>query len=298
MRLRLTASCVLRLVLVAVPLGLLLSGCGNAPEGQGDGAGSRALRDAPDGPVVAVVNGETVTQPLFEFYARSQGLDPEVPAQRQQALDSLIEQMLLAQAALSGTLAQRVDLQAELALTRLQQLSLRQAEAFRDDVDVAEQELRDYYQREVERTRGQEFHVQHLLFADPADAAAALSEAMAGGQPFESLIAEYEGRSLQARDLGFANPTQMPPEFVEAVTQLEDGQIAPVVVQTRFGHHVLRLVERRAFVPPPFEQIRDGARQQLVNQALADRVRALRSTAAVTAPGASMPEPMPSQPGE
>lgn len=277
---------------------LLLPGCGGGSSDPGQDAANRALRDAPEGPVVAVVNGEAVTQPLFEFYARSQGLDPEDPAQRQQALDSLIEQMLLAQAALSSDLLQRSDLRAELALVRLQQLSLRQAEAFRAQVEVSEQDLRDYYQREVERTRGQEFRVQHLLFAEAPAAELALVEALTGEQSFEALIQSYEGRSLQARDLGFANPTQMPPEFVEAVGQLEDGQVAPVLVQTRFGYHVLRLVERRAFTPPPFEQVREGARQQLVNQALADRVRALRSTAAIAAPGASAAEPAPAGGGE
>ena len=288
----------LRLLPLLLAAFLLLPGCTGGDTGAAAGDAGRALRDAPEGPVVAVVNGESVTQPVFEFYARSQGLDVADPSQRQQALDSLIEQILLAQSALSGDLLERSDLRAELALVRLQQLSLRQAEAFRAAVQVSEQELRDYYDREVERTGDREYRVQHLLFATAAEAEPALAEALSGQQSFEALIASYEGRSLQARDLGFANRSQMPPEFVEAVAQLQDGQVAPVLVETRFGQHVLRLVESRPFVPPAFEQVREGARQQLVNQALADRVRALRSTASIAAPGASAAQSAPGAPAE
>lgn len=248
---------------------------------------SSVLAGAPEGPVVAVVNGETVTQPLFEAFASSLGLDPADPAQRQQALDSLVENIVLAQATLAGPLGQQAEVQSEAALARMQQLSGRQVQALSADIQIAEQELLDYYQRETQRSGTVEYQAQHILFADAAAAAAVLAEATAPGADFAALMAKYQDSALQARDLGWANLAQTPKEFAELLPQLADGEVAPVVVQTRFGHHVLRRVASRPFSPPPFEQVREGVRAQLANQALVERVRALRETAEVAAPGAS-----------
>lgn len=263
-----------------------LAACGQAPQ-HGAADTRAALLGAPEGSIVAVVNGETVTQPVFDAFARMQGLDLADPAQRQQALDGLIENMVLAQAALAGPLGQQADVQAEAALARMQQLSGRQVTALGADIQIPDPELIEYYQRETARSGTLEYHAQHILFADAAAASIALTEATAPGADFEALMAKYQASSLQARDLGWANLSQTPKEFAELLPQLGDGEVAPVVVQTRFGHHLLRRVASRPFTPPPFEQVREGVRAQLANQALAERVRALRATAEVAAPGSS-----------
>jgi peptidyl-prolyl cis-trans isomerase C len=267
---------------------VLLTGCGQREPATPAVNLKSALLGAPDGPVVAVVNGETVTQPVFDLYARGRGFDPDVAEQRQQALDSLIENILLAQTLLASEAAQRPEVQAEAALVRMQQLSGRQLNSFRSSIEVPEQDVQDFYQREVERTGKVEYNAQHLLFTDPAEAARALAEATAEGADFSALISRYEGVAPQARDLGWANLSQLPAEFAEVLAQLEDGEVAPVLVQTSFGLHVLRRVGKRDFTPPPFAQVSEGVRQQLVNQALADRVHALRTTAQITAPGSSI----------
>ena len=75
--------------------------------------------------------------------------------------------------------------------------------------------------------------------------------------------------------------------MINALGQLADGEVAPVVVQTRFGFHVLRRVASREFTPPAFEAVRAGIEQQLLQQAVGERIRALRETAQIAAPGAS-----------
>lgn len=249
------------------------------------------LQASPEGPVVAVVNGESVTQPVLETFAHGLGLDLAQPEQRQQALDRLIESLLLAQTGLKGLQADSAQLRSELALGRMQVLASHQLDALRTEVTVSEQEMRNYYSREVDRTGHIEFNAQHILFADEANAAAVVAEARAPGADFNALMQQYAATAVQARDLGWANLTQTPPEFAELLGQLADGEVAPVVVQTRFGFHVLRRVASRAYTPPAFEAVRPGIEQQLLQQAIAERVRALRSTAQIAAPGASSPAP-------
>ena len=95
-------------------------------------------------------------------------------------------------------------------------------------------------------------------------------------------MAEYAAKGAkQARDLGWGNLSQYPPELAEAALTLQDGQVGGVPLKTDFGWHVFKRVASRPFAPPPFEQVRDGARKQLVDQALADKAKALREKAKI-----------------
>ncbi|MFN7781183.1 MAG: peptidyl-prolyl cis-trans isomerase [Lysobacterales bacterium] len=279
----------LRPITVAL-FGALLVACGGGQVAD-DAGQAQVLQQVPQGPMVAVVNGESVTQPVFETFARGLGLDIAQPEQRQQALDRLIETLLLAQTGLSGSEAGSDSLKTELALARMQVLAAHQLNALRSEVKIGEAELRDYYDREAGRAGQFEYQAQHILYADEAAAAAALAEALAPGADFDALMQKHSSTAVQARDLGWANLAQTPPEFAELLGQLSDGEVAPVVVQTRFGYHVLRRAGSRAYQPPAFEQVRAGIEQQLQQQAIAERVRALRAAAQITAPGASAPAP-------
>lgn len=261
------------------------SGCADDPA---EGDAGAALVGAPQGPVVATVNGEPLTTPLLDVFARGRGLDPAEPAQRQKALDQLVETVLLAQDARAAGLLEDPEVQAEVALARLLQLSGRRIAAYRDGIQVGEPELQAYYRQEVERAGTHEYHLQHILFSGEDAALAAAGRALQPGTDFEALMGEFAvagSGAEQARDLGWANLTQLPAEIGAAAAQMADGQTAPVPVRSSFGWHVLRRVESRPFQPPAFDQVRAGARRQLVERAIADKVKALRAQADIALPG-------------
>jgi peptidyl-prolyl cis-trans isomerase C len=256
-------------------LAVVLAGCGGTPSEPP--AGSIALVASPDGPLVASVNGEVVTEPLLTVFARGRGLDPAVPEQRQQALDTLVETILLAQDGIARGLTERAEVQAELTLVRMQQLSGRALADYRSQLQVDDAQVERYYRQEAERAGDTQWRVQHILFDAPAAAEQALARAQQDGVVFTDVMAEYQHHALQARELDWSNATQLPSELVTALHQLEDGQLAPAVVQTSFGWHVMRRAESRPFSPPPLDQVREGARRHLMEQAVAEHVQALRA---------------------
>lgn len=265
---------------------VLISGCAGEEPAR-SGAPSAVLSGAPAGPVLATVNGEELTAPLLEVFARGRGLDPTDPVQHRDALDQLVETVVLAQDARSTGLAAEPQVQAEVALAGLLQLAGRRLRALREDVEVGEGDLAAYYQAEVARAGDSELHLKHILFADEASALQAAGEALAGSADFDAIMAEYAAKgALQARDLGWANLGQLPEPLANAARQMGDGQTLAVPVQTRFGWHVLHRAGARPFQPPPLEEVREGARRQLVERAVADKVRALRDQASVVSPDA------------
>lgn len=272
-----------------IVLTFILSGCGGmsqeAPDATSKESG-RAIVGAPAGVTVATVNGEAITEPMLAVFASGRGLDVGDPSARQRALDSLVENVLLAQDAHARGVAARPEVQAEVALVGVQQLAGRNLSELRRELTPGDEQVRAYYDEEAGRTGNIELQLQHILFADEPEARAALTRAQAPGADFEALMAEYAaGSAKQARALDWANLTQLPPELGVAAIGVADGAIGPQPVQTRFGWHVFRRVASRPYTPPPYEQVRDGARKQLTDRLIAERVAALRGQAKIEVPG-------------
>jgi peptidyl-prolyl cis-trans isomerase C len=111
-----------------------------------------------------------------------------------------------------------------------------------------------------EEQRQEEVRAQHILFRLGQDApeakvdsvrevaAVILDSAKTGSADFEALARRHsEGPSAsKGGDLGFNARGRMVPAFDEAMFAIEEeGAIAPELVRTRFGFHIIRLAERR-----------------------------------------------------
>ena len=101
-----------------------------------------------------------------------------------------------------------------------------------------------------------------------------------GDKKFDALAREVseDGSAASGGDLGWASPGQFVPEFEEAMLKLAPGGISPPVV-SRFGVHLIQVLERRNITPDP-KEIRNQARAQLretkFEQAYADWAKELR----------------------
>ncbi|MEY2683478.1 MAG: hypothetical protein RJA09_622 [Pseudomonadota bacterium] len=110
-------------------------------------------------------------------------------------------------------------------------------------------------------------------------------KAIEGGASFEALAREHsqDGSASQGGDLGWANPGMFVPEFETAMNALQPGQVSNPVV-SRFGVHLIQLVERRQYELTPREQrevLRGLVREQLAERNYADWVREQRAQAYV-----------------
>lgn len=118
-------------------------------------------------------------------------------------------------------------------------------------------------------------HARHILLRptaqmDEREAAARLAElrnrVMQGNASFEALARQYsqDGSAAQGGDLGWAGPGRYVPEFEQVLDRLQPGEISPPVV-SRFGVHLIQLVERRQAALSPREQreqLRDVVKAQ------------------------------------
>ena len=94
-------------------------------------------------------------------------------------------------------------------------------------------------------------------------------DVVAGKADFAALAREYsqDGSAAQGGDLGWASPGMFVPEFEEVMNRLQPSQVSDPLV-SRFGVHLIQLMERRKATLSPREQ-RETVRAMLHDKKLA-----------------------------
>lgn len=134
---------------------------------------------------------------------------------------------------------------------------------------LTEDAIKARYQRDYANKPGEEeVHAAHILVADEAKAKEIIEQIKAG-KDFNDLARENStdpSAKTNAGDLGFFKKSDMLPEFADAAFALKPGEITPAPVHTRFGFHVIKLLERRTAPAPELAQVHDDIRQALIQE--------------------------------
>lgn len=212
--------------------------------------------------------------------ARGQKDSPELQKVVRQIL---INQELMAQAAIKAGVDKRPAVAAQLELDRTSIL----ANAFLADYfsknPIAEDAIRKEYERLKAQTPARERRVSHILVKTEQEAADVIAQ-LKGGAAFEKLAAERSqdaGTKERGGDLGFGPAERFPKPIADAIGSLAVGATTQAPVQSQFGYHVIRVDEERATTLATFEQARPQIQQLLQQQVAQKVVASLRSQAKV-----------------
>lgn len=221
------------------------------------------------GKPVAVVNGTPISRDVFDLYVktRHQGKTPgDLTAEEQgEALDELIKMYVGAQEADKQKLAEG-EPKARLELVGKSARAELLFKKFTEGAEPTDAELKTEYDARIAEAPKEEFHARHILVDDEAKAKELIAQLDKGGS-FEQLAKDNskDGSATEGGDLGWFNANQMVKPFSDAVQQLEIGKYTATPVKSEFGWHVIRLEEKRATTPPPFDAVK-AQLGPLVNQ--------------------------------
>lgn len=234
----------------------------------------------PADPVVARVDGEAIL--LSDLAAAVRDLPEEIRgAPTQMLYPLLLDQMIAGRAVTAAARRAGLEQDAEVRarIRRAEEQELQQAWLSREIASrVDDAAVRARYDREIAgRPAEEEVRARHILVPTESEARAALNE-IRGGADFMA-VAQRRSTGPGAReggDLGFFRRADMVPEFAEAAFQLQPGQVSQNPVRSPFGWHVIKVEERRTAAPPPFDEVSQAIRQQLMEaevQAAVERAR-------------------------
>lgn len=160
------------------------------------------------------------------------------------------------------------------------------------DEQISDEAVRALYEsRYAEADSTTEYRAAHILL-ETQDAAQAIIDEIEDGANFAALAQEHSiGPSgPSGGDLGWFGEGVMIPQFFDAVTELEEGEIS-ALLETDFGWHIITLRETRIKDRPPLEDLRDELVSELRQQAFDDYVADLEAETRVSREGSEDIDP-------
>lgn len=252
--------------------------------------------------VVARVNGDEITVHQLEFVLS----DPATRLDRQQALDQLVDQQLLVQAAREARLDR--DPRVMLAIDQARRQILAQAQVDRLLAGAAgpQQTERDYYDQHPELFADRRLY-QLRMFVVPAGALdTPLKQALDEARTPQQVRAALLRRQVVFEDSEVERAAeQLPPEVLTRLTGMQRGDV--LLLGQGDDRHLYQLIGTSP-APVSFAAARDGIRQYLHDtqreRRLADGLSTLRKDARIdylnpsdesdAAPSAPAARPLPS----
>ncbi len=233
---------------------------------------SPAAAEAPTAAtVLATVNGVEIT--LGHVAAMRERL----PEQYRALPDDALMRGIIDQQLGEGGLITRIAIENESRAMRAGEMIARIA-----DEPISEEEIAALYaERYTDADPEEEVHAAHIL-VETEEEAKEIVTLLEGGADFANLARERStGPSgPQGGDLGWFSRGQMVAPFEEAAFALEPGTISDPV-QTQFGWHVIKLMERRIAEAPALAEVRGALEDELRQSRVSDEIERLTEAADV-----------------
>ena len=146
----------------------------------------------------------------------------------------------------------------------------------RQNLQISDDQLKTQYQANIQQYQvANRVHVEHILLftqkktdAEVAEirkkAEDVLKQVKKGGN-FEELAKKYSedpGSKDKGGDLGWIVEKQTVPEFEKAAFSLNKGQVSDLV-QTQYGFHIIKVLDKENAHTKPFEEVKDSIRAPL-----------------------------------
>jgi peptidyl-prolyl cis-trans isomerase C len=154
-------------------------------------------------------------------------------------------------------------------------------------ITVSDKEIREYYDSNLDKfKRPEQVSASHILIkvdpeADKSEKAKArkqietLQKKVKKGEDFAALAKEHSGCPSNERggDLGYFGRGQMVKSFEDAAFALKPGQVSDIV-ETRFGYHLIKAIDKRPPTTVPFDEVKEGIGGHIKQQQVREKVLA------------------------
>jgi peptidyl-prolyl cis-trans isomerase C len=245
----------------------------SAPPTDSASSASSTTSGGSGGEVIATYAGKTFTtedvkREVERLPPRSRAQLTTLERKRQFVDNYILNQLLSEEGARKGydrdpeIVRQIDDLRQRLVVQRVMR-DYQEAPTLSDD------EIKAYYDQNQRLFSGAQIHAAHILVKDEALAKQLRAELDTEPEKFEDLAKVNSvdtATAARGGDLGTFGQGRMVAEFERAAFALEKpGDLSPVV-QTPFGYHIIKLIERKEGPAKPFDEVKDRIRVAMVNQ--------------------------------
>jgi peptidyl-prolyl cis-trans isomerase C len=226
---------------------------------QKDAANSAAASVA-----VMTVNGTKITADMVDQLVVSAVANgAKDSAELREAIkNELLARTVLAQEARKLNLDKPATAQNQLAMARDSVLAELAVQKFAEKVSLSDDVLQTEYKRQIALLADlDQYLVSNIVVQTEAEAVDIIKK-LKGGASFEALAKEksLDNSRTNGGSLGWLLANQLVQPLPSVIVNLAKGAVAAAPIATQVGWQVIKLDDKRKFVPPSFEE----SRQQLV----------------------------------
>ena len=260
---------------------------------------------------LVTVNGKVIKQSVYDYIAkdatsRGQKIDEEV---KQAISNKLIDAELVSQEARRLGLDKQAgyifletqniqalqkesgysqeDINARVELSRYQSLSSTYLQDYMSRNPITDNDLKAVYEDYKKAYGDKEYNVLHIVVKTESEAKDVIAQLKNGGD-FAQIAKDKSidsGSKNNGGNLGWFTPAAMVKSFSDATAALQKNAITSIPIQTRFGWHVIKLIDIRSGQPFPYDKVKDGLQKTLQQRNLDRLVADLRNKAAIVNSG-------------
>lgn len=240
---------------------------------------------AADDTVIAVVNGDKIMKKDVMTALKKLPVHAGKDADKLFPLvvDEIINEKLIDDATTAAKIEDSDEYKKQLDALKSQLAKQMYVEKYLKE-KVSDKAVKSEYAKFKKENEGrEEIHAKHLLVKSEEEAKQAIKD-LNDGAKFEDLVKQRSADTASAAnggDLGWFAEEDMLPEFSKAAFALKPGTYTKEPVKTRFGYHVIYVLDKRARQVPPMEQVGDAIRKKLSQDAVKDLIETLRSKAQI-----------------
>ena len=242
--------------------------------------------EAKEAPPVATVNGKPITAAAFQVWVTAQTNKKveELSAEEKKAMLQGLEGLYVSsQEAEKQKVGADPQVAARIDLDRMNILATTLFQNYAKSKTPTEEDLKAEYDTQIAAMPKAEYHAAHILVKDEAEAKAVLAELAKGGK-FEDLAKKHStdpGSKDRGGDLDWFTPDKMVPEFSSAVAAMKKGDVSKEAVKSKFGFHIIKLIDTRELAPPKFEQVKDRLAPLIQQHRVRDYIDSLKKSAKI-----------------
>lgn len=235
---------------------------------------------------VVTINGKAFTEKDFQAYVKSRigvTAGDEFPAdKREQLFQEFINRELIYQDSLKNNIDQSDEFKRQLESHRKNLMTSMGIKNLLEEMPVTEEQLMQVYNQQVVANSSTEYHARHILLESEKDAKEIIIKLNEGGN-FEELAREFSTgpSAADGGDLGWFAANQMVKPFADAVAILKKGKYSARPVQTKFGWHVIFLMDKRKIDPPSLHSVQADLEKIIQNELVANYIDELRQSAKI-----------------
>jgi peptidyl-prolyl cis-trans isomerase C len=245
-----------------------------------------------------LIKKSDVDRMLAYYPPETQSRLQENPAEMETLVKRMLEVKIIADLAKKEKFDQQMQIKKQLTYVMDDFLSREYlAKVVMKNVTVSEADLKEYYTQNREKLGvPEQVRARHILFkVDPASAEDEKKQAKAraeeilkrlkAGEDFEKLAQAYsddQTSNKKGGDLGYFSPGRMVPEFEGAAFYTDPGETTDIV-ETKYGYHIIKVVDHKEARQRSFEEMKDYIREKLHQQLVMFKVQKFIRQAAASA---------------